>query len=543
MTTSTPGRAAPSADPAVRPEPAPRGRTADLLRPLLLRLHFLAGLFVAPFVLVAAVSGGLYALTPVIERPIYADLLTVDPVTAPLPLADQVLAATAAAADGTVPGVDADAPGMGGDVVAVRPAPDVEGTTRVMLDDGTLPESTTRAVFVHPGTGVVLGSEYVYGTSGAMPVHTWVGLLHRQLHLGEAGRLYSELAASWLWVVALGGLALWVGRARRKRSAKALVVPQTSGPRRARLRSWHGVVGLGLVLGMLMLSATGLTWSRFAGTNITDLRAAAGWSNPALEPGHPPGAGAEVVPEDSPDAASGAADEHADHGGAGEDMTADEHAAHSDEEHAAVTGEDDGHAGHGSALPTTTADWSGVDDVLASARAADITAGKLEIKPPADVDEAWTVTEIDRGFPTQVDAVAVDGSTGEVVSDTRFADYPFMAKMARWGVDVHMGSMFGLVNQVALAVLAAGVAAVTVLGYRMWWSRRPPRGPWWRLPAAPARGGLRRLPLPVLVPLVLVVVAVGYALPMLAASLVVFLVADTAVGAVRRRRQQAPATT
>jgi hypothetical protein len=27
--------------------------------------------------------------------------------------------------------------------------------------------------------------------------------------LGDIGRLYSELAASWMWVAALGGIALW----------------------------------------------------------------------------------------------------------------------------------------------------------------------------------------------------------------------------------------------------------------------------------------------------------------------------------------------
>ncbi len=29
------------------------------------------------------------------------------------------------------------------------------------------------------------------------------------LLLGDSGRLYSELAASWMWVAALGGIALW----------------------------------------------------------------------------------------------------------------------------------------------------------------------------------------------------------------------------------------------------------------------------------------------------------------------------------------------
>lgn len=39
---------------------------------LLLRLHFYAGVLVGPFVLIAAMSGGLYALTPTIEQAVYA---------------------------------------------------------------------------------------------------------------------------------------------------------------------------------------------------------------------------------------------------------------------------------------------------------------------------------------------------------------------------------------------------------------------------------------------------------------------------------------
>ena len=41
---------------------------------------------------------------------------------------------------------------------------------------------------------------------------TWLDGLHRHLNLGEPGRIYSELAASWLWVVALGGVCLWVAK-------------------------------------------------------------------------------------------------------------------------------------------------------------------------------------------------------------------------------------------------------------------------------------------------------------------------------------------
>ncbi len=37
-------------------------------RAFLLRLHFYAGIFVGPFLLIAAISGGLYAIAPTIEQ-------------------------------------------------------------------------------------------------------------------------------------------------------------------------------------------------------------------------------------------------------------------------------------------------------------------------------------------------------------------------------------------------------------------------------------------------------------------------------------------
>ena len=47
----------------------------------------------------------------------------------------------------------------------------------------------------------------------------WCDDLHRNLHLGDAGRWYSEVAASWLWVLALSGLIIWITRKVRTRCA------------------------------------------------------------------------------------------------------------------------------------------------------------------------------------------------------------------------------------------------------------------------------------------------------------------------------------
>jgi uncharacterized iron-regulated membrane protein len=462
-----------SLDSTTRPAPpAHRPTTWSLLRPLVLRLHFWAGLLVGPFLLVAALSGAAYALSPQVERLVHADLLEGGAPDPAVSLADQVATASGAS---TVEGL-----------VAVRPAPE-GGTTRVLFDDGTLAESTRHAVFLDPATGEVLGQAEVYGTSGALPVQAWVSELHRTLHLGDVGRLYSELAASWLWVVALGGLALWVARARARRTAAAALLVDGTARGRGRTRSWHGVLGTWAVLGALMLSATGLTWSAYAGAHVTDLRAALGWSNPVLTTSH-------------------------------DGMTADEHAGHG-----TASGTTSGTAsGTGAGTDDAAADPADVDAVWAAARGAGLLSDQVEIALPATPGALWTVTEVHRAFPTAVDAAAVDPAGYQVVDTTRFADYPVMAKLARWGVDLHMGTLFGLPNQLALAALALGLAAVVVLGYRMWWQR----GRAGRVGPPLPRGALARLPRPWAAGLVLVALAVGWALPLLGASLLAFLVLD-----------------
>jgi hypothetical protein len=73
------------------------------------RIHFDAGILAGPFLLIAAVTGGLYAMTPQLEQSLYSRELHVPAVTQPLPLSAQVEAATDYAG-GVAP-------------VTVRPAP------------------------------------------------------------------------------------------------------------------------------------------------------------------------------------------------------------------------------------------------------------------------------------------------------------------------------------------------------------------------------------------------------------------------------------
>ncbi|MEU3611804.1 PepSY-associated TM helix domain-containing protein [Streptomyces sp. NPDC006872] len=445
---------------AAAPAPKSRGPWAPL-RPLVLRLHFYAGLFVAPFVLIAAVTGFLYAGAFQAEKLLYSQELTVPVGDTKLPISEQVDAARKAHPEGTVS--------------AVRPSPEDDATTRVMLSGVEGVAAThTLAVFVDPYTGTVRGALEQYGSTGALPLRTWIDEFHRDLHLGENGRLYSEFAASWLWVIAGGGVALWFSRRRALRKVRG-----TSGRRRT--LGLHGTVGVWAAAGFFFLSATGLTWSTYAGANVDELRTSLGQSTPSVS------------------AAAG--------GG--------EHAGHDSASAAGGDGE------HG----------VGLDKILSAARAEGL-GDPVEMVPPADASSAYVVKQVQRSWPEKQDAVAIDPATGEVTDTVRFADYPLLAKLTRWGIDLHTGVLFGLVNQLALMVLTLSLILLIVLGYRMWWQRgrgssfgRPiPRGAWAQVPPY------------VLVPLMAGVAVVGYFIPLLGIPLAGFLLVDIVLGEIAYRR-------
>jgi uncharacterized iron-regulated membrane protein len=115
-----------------------------------------------------------------------------------------------------------------------------------------------------------------------------------------------------------------------------------------------------------------------------------------------------------------------------------------------------------------------------------------------------------------------------------------MAKLTRIGTLAHMGSLFGLVSQLALTAMALGLLSMLFWGYRMWWQRRPTRtGRHGLTPLAP-RGVLGALPQPTTFALIIVAVVVAWLLPLFGISLVAFLILDVIIS--RRRNARATST-
>ncbi len=454
--------------PNARPRPLPASAWVRF-RPLLMRLHFYAGVFVAPFILIAAFTGLLYALIPQLDTFVNRHELTVEHVgDHRIPLSDQIAAVRRAHPEGTV--------------ASIRPPAAPDETTWVTLNVADVPPDYARTVFVDPYTGDVRGALTTYGQW--LPLRAWFDELHRNLHLGAVGRNYSELAASWLWVIAGAGLLLWIGHRISTGKLRRIASPDTGVTGRRRLLSWHGALGVWIIAALALLSVSGMTWSRFAGANVSEIRSHLTWSTPSVDTMLPGGEPAAVV------------------------------------------------AHHGN--PTTAAGFDesqalrGADTALRAAHDAALS-NPIWMYPPAAPTQGWQVAENKRDWPTRYDAIAVDPDTGAVTARVDFADWPFMAKLTDWIVGAHMGILFGVVNQLLLAGVAVALIVVILLGYRMWWRRRPTRTTGSPLPTGPRRGVLAGLRPYEAVLVTLALAGFGYFAPLFGVSLVAFIALDAAL--------------
>ena len=365
-------------------------------------VHIYGGIFVAPFIFIAAFTGFLYVSSPQLEQYIYKQQLYIHSENRPQQqLSLQVLAAQSDMVKSAR-------------ITEVRPAPTLNQTTRVIYAD---PENklNNQAVFVNPYTLEVMGQLPVYGTSGVLPLRTLIDQLHSNLLLGDVGRLYSELAASWLAILSLSGLYHWYIRRKHFNQNKTI---------HNKVLKRHSSIGIVLFPLLLIVAITGLTWSKWSGENIRILRQALSWQTPTLV---------------SSISGTHSFDRHIHH--------------HTD-------------MGQMNHQPLIKAE--NFDQALRVARQNGIHSAELQIKPPTTINTAWTVSEIRRRWPTEADSIAIDIRNNKVIDHLHFKDFPIAAKLTRWGVDAHIGILFGWVNQVILMIYALALCFLILLAFWLW---------------------------------------------------------------------------
>ncbi|CAM3861908.1 Peptidase [Pseudomonas reidholzensis] len=436
------------------------------------RWHFYAGLFVAPFMILLAITGIIYLFKPQLDPLMYRELMVVE-ASHHRQSADSLLAEVQQAYPQ-------------GHVGQYLPPLNAERSAQFVVHEG----GRELNVFVDPYSGKVLGKQDAKDNLQAV-----ARALHGELMVGTVGDRLVELAAGWGIVLVVSGLYLWWPRGR---NSAGVLWPRLSARGRLLWRDLHAVSGFwGSALLLLML-LSGMTWTGLWGKQYADLWnrfPAAMWNDVpksdqearVLNHAH-----RQTVPwamENTPMPQSGA---HAEHAG--------QHSMSSTP-----------------AAPQVSLQQ--VEDIATSRR---VEPG-YSITLPTTADGVFTLA-VFADDPRNDATLHVDQYTGKVLADVRWQDYSPVARATEVGVMLHEGKMFGVFNQIIILLVCLMILLGSVSGLVMWWKRRPAGG----LGVPPLRHDLPRWKTATVVMLVL-----GLAFPLVGVSMLVMWVVDSVV--VRRR--------
>ncbi|WAC73452.1 PepSY domain-containing protein [Roseateles sp. SL47] len=448
------------------------------------RWHFYAGLICLPFLLLLAVTGGLYLFKDPIEHWVYRPLLWVD-IKPGTPLTAEALVARAMAAEpGTaVRYVSPPAPGRSAEV-GVKTA-----------------SAGVVAVYLDPVDGRVLGQ--VADDSRLMTV---IKHLHSLALVGKVANLWIEVVAGWAIVLVVSGLFLWWPRGR----AGGVLSVRGRPRQRVWWRDVHAVTGCMAAAAILFLAVTGMPWSAFWGEQYGRLTSTWGLGTPryvwgGAPPSTLPLAGLPDVPWSSSQAALPRSGGHEGH---------DAHEAHHPP---APMADKPVSAGAPPSL--------GLDQALQIFARMGLPAG-TPVRLPSGPQGVYSALR----FPDDVRdlrVVHLDRYSGAVLADIGLKDYGAAGRITEWGISLHTGRQFGLLNQLLMLAGCLSMVVLALSSVVMWWKRRP-RG---RLAAPPRRAGDRAA-----VGAVATAVLLGLLYPLLGASMLVALLVDTLLPRLWRQR-------
>ncbi|MGB4487838.1 MAG: PepSY domain-containing protein [Pseudomonas veronii] len=388
------------------------------------RWHFYAGLFVAPFMVLLALTGIIYLFKPQLDPLMYGHLLTVPAAERALSADEQLQRAKAAYPQGRLSKY-------------LPPADATSSAQFVMHDSGR--EMT---VFVDPYRGTVLGTQDAKNNLQAI-----ARALHGELMIGTVGDRLVELAAGWGVMLVISGMYLWWPRGK---SSSGVLWPRFNTRGRVFWRDLHVVTGFWGAALLLVMLLSGMAWTGFWGKQYADLWnrfPAAMWNNVPTSDQQARvlnTATQQTVPwamENTPMPVSGDHAEHMNHGAM----------------HAAP------------AAPTIS-----LQQVVDLATSRKVEPG-YSITPPTTAEGVFTVS-VFANDPRNDATLHVDQYTGKVLADVRWEHYNGVARATETGVMLHEGKMFGWVNQLIVLLICLMILLSAVSGVVIWWKRRPVGG-------------------------------------------------------------------
>lgn len=407
-------------EPEKKAVPSPKKDKGSQFYKTVWRWHLYAGIIFAPLLVLLAITGSVYLFKAEIENVLYQEYYEV-PVQGERVAASDQLAEVNRLYPGAL-------------VTKYRPGESDTRSSEVTVTT----EGKSLTVFMDPYTGSMIGE-----LNNEDRIMDKIEEIHGELMAGTLGDRIVELAASWAVVLIVTGFLLW--QPKKKKGMAGILFPRLRKGPKLRRRDMHVVPAVWLYAGLLFLIMTGLPWSGFWGANFQAITTNTG-------EGYPPSVWVG--------------------GGPASDIQTQDIA---EVPWAAET------------LDVPISSIQGLmplslDKVVDIAEREDIYPS-YSIFIPQEPEGVYTLSV----FPPKAQDEAtmhIDQYSGAVLADYRYDNYGVIGKVVAWGITLHKGSQFGLVNQLISLLICLGIIFVAASGMYLWWSRKPEKG--MGAPAAPA---------------------------------------------------------
>ena len=308
--------------------------------------------------------------------------------------------------------------------------------------------------------------------------------LHSLAYFGTLANGVIEVVAGFAIILVVTGTYLWWPR----RQGGGVVSVRGTPRKRVWWRDLHAVTGLVAGAGLFFLAATGLPWSVWWGQQVRTLSNEAGVGQPRA-------------------------------------LWADKPVSNVPMQEMLTT---TGWAMEDAPVPVSQPSTA---RPIGPARAVEILRGLgmppgFEISLPVGDAGVYAAAAYPKDVAGQR-MISLDQYTGKPLVDVRFDDLGGVARAIQYGIGIHKGEHWGRANQLAMLAFCLATILLSVTAAVMWWKRRPVG----RLGVPPWPRDRR-----VATTVTMIVLGLGALFPLTGLAILVMVVVDLAIQALRPRR-------
>lgn len=437
---------------------------------LIWRWHLYAGIFIAPFIFIIALTGSIYLFADEIDEIQFKKFLNIEAQNKNYVGADEMVANVIA----KFPNAKK--------LAYILP----KNNTRSALIRIKNDDQRQLLVAVNPFNAEIIGvidfkNRFIWK----------VREIHGNLMIGKFGKICVELFASWALVLIITGLYLWfiykINQISKKRSCwwkyfKIFIPSFNFKNLRSLIKELHGSIGLWIAGIIIFLVISGLPWSFVAGNIIKYFEKKT--ITPKTYIGFDQG-GSKTLKSSIID--QGWNNDHA-------QLIAGSACSKKIKKE-----------------PVT------LQQILEIAKKNKDVAQEFEVRFPVDENGVYSIVNSSKSNPQKTAFIHYDQYSATIISQALWQDFSWLSKAIAIGVSFHEGKYFGSFNQFFNLLGCVGLILVMILGFIMWLKRKNSNN--FGAPYVNKDLKINKI-------IILIIIVLGVIMPMFGISLIIAILAE-----------------